>query len=85
MRTTIDLPLDLMQAVKIAAAERGLSLKELFSRALAREVATGVQPPKKGRVRFPLIGTSDTTHTVDISNADIQEALGDVDAGKYAR
>ncbi|MFI1463465.1 hypothetical protein [Nocardia carnea] len=84
MRTTIDLPPELMRAAKIAATERGLSLKDLFTKALAHEVGAGVHPPKSGRVRFPLVGAADAPHKVDLSNADLEEALGNDDAAKYA-
>ncbi|WP_280397879.1 hypothetical protein [Nocardia carnea] len=84
MRTTIDLPPELMRAAKVAATQRGLSLKELFSKALAHEVGTGVRSAKTGRVRFPLVGAADTQPTADITNADIDEALGRDDADKYA-
>lgn len=72
-----------MRAAKIAATQRGLSLKDLFTKALAREVSTDVRPPNKGRVRFPLVGSADAPHKVDMSNVDIAEALGNDDAEKY--
>ncbi|MBF6344508.1 hypothetical protein [Nocardia cyriacigeorgica] len=45
MRTTVDLSPDLMQAAEVAAAARGISSKELFTKALAREVGT---TPRRG-------------------------------------
>ena len=83
MRTTIDLPPELMRAAEIAATERGLSLEELFTKALVHEVGAGVHQPKSGRVRFPLVGAADAPHKVDMSNADIAEALENDDAAKY--
>lgn len=38
MRTTIDLPDDLMKSAKIRAVEEGISLKQLFMRALKNEL-----------------------------------------------
>ncbi len=38
MRTTIDLPDDLMKSAKIRAVEEGISLKQLFIRALNTEL-----------------------------------------------
>ncbi len=74
-----------MRAAKIAAAtERGLSLEDLFTKAQAHEVGAGVHPPKSGRVRFPLVGAADAPHKVDLSNADLDEALGNDDAAEYA-
>jgi len=40
MKTTIDLPEDLLRQAKATAALRGESLKELFSQALSRHLAT---------------------------------------------
>lgn len=38
MRTTVDLPDDLMKRAKIRAVEEGISLKDLFIRALKSEL-----------------------------------------------
>jgi hypothetical protein len=38
VRTTVDLPADLVHAAKVRAALRGGSLKELFERAIVHEV-----------------------------------------------
>lgn len=39
MRTTLDLPDNLLKQAKIKAAEEGISLKELFTRSLMKELA----------------------------------------------
>ncbi|MEO1021326.1 MAG: hypothetical protein AAFW89_02175 [Bacteroidota bacterium] len=39
MRTTIDLPDELVKAAKIKAIEEGISLKQLFIRSLERELS----------------------------------------------
>ena len=83
MRTTIDLPPELMRAAEIAATERGLSLAELFTKALEHEVGAGIHQPKSGRARFPLVGAADAPRKVDSSIADIAEALGNDDAAEY--
>jgi plasmid stability protein len=85
MRTTIDLPSELMHAAKVRAAQHGESLKELFTRAIAHEVGTvagRVRPA--GRVTFPLIGT-DSDPRVDITNADIADALEAEDIERYGQ
>lgn len=50
MKTTIDLPPDLVRALKIRAVNEGRKLKELAAdllyRGLATEVAEPLQPPK---------------------------------------
>lgn len=47
MRTTVDLPADLMQAAKIKAARHGETLKDLFTRAISHEyaVSAAAAPP----------------------------------------
>lgn len=48
MRTTIDLPDDLLRAAKVRAAERDESLKKLFERALRTELGRPARtsPPR---------------------------------------
>lgn len=74
MRTTVDVPDELMRAAKARAARRGESLKELFERALTTEVGL----PRRGRrVSFPLIGSDGPAVTqaeVDAADASVQEA-----------
>ncbi|MBO6792784.1 MAG: hypothetical protein JJ895_02645 [Balneolaceae bacterium] len=43
MRTTIDLPDDLMKSAKIRAVEEGISLKQLFIRALKNELNPSIK------------------------------------------
>jgi hypothetical protein len=46
MKTTVEIPDPTLWAARIRAAELGITLKELFSRALVRELeaGTGLQP-----------------------------------------
>jgi hypothetical protein len=74
-----------MRAAKIAATERGLSLKELFIKALTHEIGAGAHAPKRGRISFPLIGTTDAQPRIDVTNADIEAALEAEDIEKYAQ
>jgi len=85
MRTTIDLPPELMQAAKMTAVERGMSLKDLFTKALAHEIGAGVQGRKRGRISFPLVGTPDAEPKVDVTNADIEAAFEAADIEKYTQ
>ncbi|WP_067476986.1 hypothetical protein [Nocardia amamiensis] len=85
MRTTVDVPPELMRAAKIAATERGVSLKELFIKALTHEIGAGVRSPKRGRINLPLIGTTDAQPRVDVTNADIEAAFEADDVEKYAQ
>jgi hypothetical protein len=78
VRTTIELPADLLRAAKSRSAERGESLKSLLTRALAAELQVQSMPPgAKSRVRLPLFGS--TGAPVRLSNADLERALADAD------
>jgi hypothetical protein len=84
MRTTIDLPSDLMQAAKVQAAQRGESLKDLFTRAIAHEVGSTGRGRPAGRASFPLIGR-DSEPSVEITNEDIAATLEAEDVERYGR
>jgi hypothetical protein len=71
-----------MRAAKSYAAERGERLKDLFIRALAHEVGRPIDRRASSRVVLPIIGR-DVEPGVDVSNVDIEAALGAEDAEKY--
>jgi hypothetical protein len=53
MKTTIELPDDLVIEVKKAAAERRTTIRELVERGLRRELAAGEpQRPRRPRIRW---------------------------------
>lgn len=54
MRTTLDLPDELLKRAKIVAVERGTTLRELVADALRREL-DGLQPPRRRRLTKPPI------------------------------
>lgn len=56
MRTTIDIPDEIMRQAKIAAVERGVTLRELVGSALRRDLArpAGAPTPTRRRLRFPI-------------------------------
>lgn len=83
MRTTVDMPTQLMQAAKVRAAERGEALKDLVTRAVARELRIAARPPRAGRLSLPLIGRG-ATPSIDVTNADIETALEAEDIERYA-
>jgi hypothetical protein len=82
MRTTVELPTELLRAAKIRAAERGETLKELFSRAVANELGFHVYAERQ-RVELPIVGAAGEP-TVEFTNADIEDVLAAEDAGRYA-
>jgi hypothetical protein len=53
MRTTLDLPDDILRRAKIEAVERGSTLRQLVIDALQREVA-GSERPRKRLARPPI-------------------------------
>jgi len=53
MRTTLDIPDETFRRAKIAAVERGTTLRELVGQALAKELGLEPQAPRK-RAKFPL-------------------------------
>lgn len=57
MRTTIDLPDELFRDAKIEAVNRGITLRELISGALEKEIhpSPSVNVVREHRVTFPLI------------------------------
>jgi hypothetical protein len=84
MRTTIDLPSDLMRAAKVTAAQRGETLKDLFTRAIAHEVRGVGRGRTAGRLHFPLIGR-DEEPKVEVTNADIDAVFEAEDAERYGQ
>ncbi len=83
MRTTIDMPPNLMRAAKARAAEHGESLKDLVNRAIAHEVGLPAAPKgKTGRVTLPLIAR-DATPAVLVTNLDIEDALDAEDVQRF--
>jgi hypothetical protein len=84
MRTTVDLPSDLMHAAKVKAAQHGETLKDLFTRAIAHEVRGVARGPSARRLNFPLIGR-DEGPKVDITNADIDAAFEAEDTERYSQ
>jgi hypothetical protein len=84
MRTTIDLPSDLMHAAKVRAAQRGESLKDLFTRAIAQEVGSPRRARPAGRLTLPLIG-QDSEPRVEVTNAGIAAAFEAEDIERYGQ
>ena len=82
MRTTIDLPADLMRAAKARAAEHAESLKDLFTRAIARELRLPASNKGSTKVTLPLVGR-DEEPRVDVTNSQLEAALADEEAARY--
>jgi hypothetical protein len=55
MRTTIDVPDEVLKQAKIAAVEHGLTLRELVAKALSRELSCLAAGSRAGqRAQFPI-------------------------------
>jgi hypothetical protein len=80
MRTTVELPPDLMRAAKARSAESGESLKALLTRAVAAELGTSaVRRGSSARVSLPLFGSADGAR-VQVTNEALERALAGDDA-----
>jgi hypothetical protein len=80
MRTTVELPLELMRQAKARAAAQGESLKTLLTRAVAAELgkSRGIREAA-AHVRLPLFGTR-RKKTFVVTGEDIARALAADDA-----
>ena len=84
MRTTVELPPELMKKAKAHAAARGESLKTLLTRAVASELGRSMGSGEAAsRVRLRLLGNP-KRKPVNVSGRDIELALSD-DELKLAR
>jgi hypothetical protein len=73
MRTTIDLPNDLVRQAKTRAALRGETLKEFVQAAIEKEISVEATA-NSYRVKLPLI-KSKKPKSLSLTNADIENLL----------
>lgn len=84
MRTTVELPPELLRAAKARAAESGESLKALLTRAVSAELHTAADlPRRRSRVQLPLFGSKGPR--VSLTNADLEQALAETDLSQHTR
>lgn len=85
MRTTLDLPNELLKRAKIEAVQRGTSLRELVGAALEREL-TQPSPlrPMRTRTRFPIFD-SKAPGSLRLTNATIARLEADEDRRRLGR
>ena len=85
MRTTLDLPDNLLKRAKIEAVERGTSLRDFVAAALEHEFN---RPPdtakKRKRAKFPIFD-SEAPGSLRLSNAGIAKIESDEDARRHGR
>ncbi|MDV6011877.1 hypothetical protein [Haloechinothrix sp. LS1_15] len=82
MRTTVELPPELLRAAKAEAAARGETLKEFLTRAVTHELGSVATATRRGRVTLPLVPSS-RPGSVDLTNEAIEAILAAEDAEKY--
>ena len=84
MRTTIDLPDDLLQKAEVRAAREGRSLEDVVTDGLRRVLETPRAEDRPRRpVSFPLV--PETALAPAITPEDVNQALVDEEAERYAR
>lgn len=86
MRTTVELPPELLRAAKARSAERGESLKALLTRAVAADLADEATAVRmaRGRVALPIFGRPSGART-PLTNRDLELALAQADAEEIRR
>ena len=72
MRTTIELPDQLLKRAKSEAALRGVSLRTFFVEAVEGKLAAS---PRKGRRALPLIGGMEGSPVRNATREEIDEAM----------
>jgi hypothetical protein len=78
MRTTFDLPDDLMKRAKIAAVKRGSTLRDLMAEALRRLLAAEAAPKRKRMTDAPI--KLPPGHTIPVrSNSEIAQLFNEED------
>ena len=83
MRTTVELPRELLRAAKAKSAERGESLKALLTRAVEAEIgsrSSGSSP--RTRVTFPMFGDPNGPKSM-LSIENMNSILDDEDVERY--
>ena len=85
MRTTLDLPDDLMRRAKIAAVERGTTLRELVGSALERELtASRAAAAVPRRARLPVFKSA-RPGKLKLTNEDIRALEREDDLRRHGR
>lgn len=85
MRTTVDLPDDLLRRVKARAALGGTTLKELITRFVEqglRRTAPAAPPPRRRRSEPPIARPATGKALPALTNADLHRILDDEEAAR---
>lgn len=74
MRTTLDLPDEVFRKLKMLAAQRGMTLKQLLRSVVTRELEASKVGGVQRRLRFPLLD-SKAPGRLRLTNAEIDRLL----------
>lgn len=88
MKTTLELPAELMRAAKIRAAEEGRTLKDVVADLIRRGLADQPRPSEalRRRVRLPLIECAHGARSDEEMTPDrVAEVLAQEDVGTASR
>ena len=90
MRTTIDIPEDVLRRAKATAAIRGVKLKDLIAQLLDSGLPKVVQPgrePESGRRNLPVLVPAADRQIPVLTNAELEEIFlrEDLDRWGYDR
>ena len=80
MRTTVDMPDELMRRVKGVAAMRGVKLKELFTQLIEIGLISYDPPVSKNREPLPVFDTLRERESLMLSSTEIEALLTEEDA-----
>jgi hypothetical protein len=84
MKTTLELPDELMRAIKIRAVHENKRLKDVVAQLLERGMASeSPAPAPRHRVKLPLITGRAATPETEITPERLAEILNDQEAGWY--
>jgi hypothetical protein len=83
MRTTLDLPDEVLRRAKIAAIERGTTLRELVKQALTHELGLAEEEsPRRRRAKFPIFRSA-APGSLDLTASDLSELEAEEDARRH--
>ena len=75
MRTTLDLPVEMLRKLETLAAQRDITVEQLLRTAVENELERAGMWARERRGKFPVLDSKEPG-VLNISNADIEELLG---------
>lgn len=84
MRTTLELPDDLMRSLKVRAAQTDRTLTDVIAELLRTGLTAGETGPNAGRVQLPLVRTDRHASTEELGPERVAEILSESDVSSLA-